>query len=287
MKDNVKVRGAYAISTISVTLVLFLIGSALHFYYNIKSATDSVVNNIKITMVLEDGATKDNIKEAKGILEDMDYVSKSEFVSKEQALKNFSEFIDDELIEVDGFNPLPASFDIYFAKIASVDLSAEAIQRKFEDKSYVDEFLFQTAEIDNLVENLKSVNIIMMFFGAVLMFISIMLIRDSIKANIFAKRFLIKTMLLIGATAWFIRRPFIGRAMLQGFLSSIFAYLMILVMMLFVKRATPLLEVISDLKLHLYVFGILAVLGVTLCAFLTNSIVGKYIRSKNDKLYSY
>ena len=287
MKDKTSVRGAYAISTISVTLVLFLIGSAIHFYYNIKHATDSIVNNVKITMILDDSATDENVAEVKELFEGMSYVSKTVFVSKEQALDNFSQFVDDELIAADGFNPLPASFDIYFDNEINVEASSDAVKKKFEDKTYVDEFLFQTDEVTGLIENLKSVNILMAFFGSVLMFISIMLIRNAIKTNIFAKRFVIKTMLLIGATAWFVRRPFLGRAILQGFISSVFAYIMIFVMLVFITRATPLIDLLTGFKLHLYVFGILAVFGIILCTYLTNLMVGKYIHSTNDKLYTY
>lgn len=287
MKDKTNARGAYAISTISVTLILFLIGSAIHFYWNIKHAADSFVSNIKVTMVLDDNAAEQDVKDARELLDSLSYISETYFVSKDMALDNFSKFVDDDLIAIDGFNPLPASLDIYFNKEANIDVSFDSIKAIFANKAYVDEFLFQTSEVDSLVKNLQSVNVLMGFFGSVLMFISIMLIRNSIKTNIFARRFIIKTMLLIGATEWFVRRPFVGRAILQGFTASLIAYMMIIAMLFFIKSATPLIELLSGLKLHLYIFGVLSIFGITLCTYLTNHMVGKYIRSKNDKLYTF
>lgn len=287
MNDKRKIRGAYTISTISVTLVLFLIGSALYFIANVNKATNAIIDNVKTTLVLKDGTTDKQRAEIEITLEEMKSVLRSEYISKDKALENFSEFIGEDIVTSFEENPLPAVYEIYFSPEVDRDFSMVAVKNAFIDQPYTEEFIEQTTEVDNIIKNLRDFNLLIVIFGTILMFISIILIKNTIRVNIFAKRFIIRTMLLIGATPWFVRRPFIGRAIIQGFVSSFFAFLMTFGMIYLITQAAPMAELISSYEMYLFIYGVITAIGILLCVTMTNSAVGKYIRSSNDDLHIY
>lgn len=287
MSNKIRTRSAYIISTVSVTLVLFLIGVALYFFINANRATNIIIENIKITLVLKDSATTKQKKEIESTLSGMNYVSKYNYISKEQALKNFSEFVGDDLIFSNNTNPLPGVYEIYFIAGQNRELSTNAIKKTFDKKPYIDELILQSKDIDDIVNNIKNINLLLGVIGLSLMFISIILIRNTIRANIFTKRFLIKSMLLIGATSWFIRKPFLGKAIIQGLTSSLFAFGMTFSLIYFIKRTIPMVELIASIELYLFIYVVLAILGVVLCFFMTNNAVGRYIRSANNNMHIY
>lgn len=287
MNDKRRIRSAYAISTISVTLVLFLIGSALYFIANVNKATNLIIDNVKTTLVLKDGTTKKQLKEIESTLKGMKYVSKAEYISKDKALANFSEFIGEDIITSFEENPLPAVYEIYFSAEVNREFSIIAVEKAFIDKPYTDEFIKQTTQVDNIIKNLRDFNLLIVVFGTILMFISIILIKNTIRANILTKRFIIKTMLLIGATPWFIRRPFIGKAIIQGFVSSLIAFIMTICMIYLIKRTAPMVELISSYEMYIFIYLVITTVGIFICTTTTNSAVGKYIKSSNDNLHIY
>lgn len=287
MSNKVRTRSAYVISTVSVTLVLFLIGVSLYFLINANKATSVIIENIKITLVLKENTTSKHRADVENILTGMGYVSKYNYISKEQALKNFGEFVGDDLIITNDSNPLPAVYEIYFVAGQNRELSTNAVKKAFEKKAYVDELMLQSEEIDNIVNNINSINIILIIVGSSLLFISMILIKNTIRANIFTKRFLIKSMLLIGATSWFIRKPFLGKAIIQGIISSLIAFGMTFAIIYFIKSTVPMVELLASLELYLFIYVVLSFLGVTLCVLMTNGAVGRYIRSANNNMHIY
>ncbi len=287
MKDKNRVRNAYAISTMSVTFVLFLIGIAIYFAANAAKATDSIVENLKVTLILDDETTDKQLAEIEPKLKEMKEVSRVVYISKEDALKSFSEFIDHEIITSFDENPLPAAYDIYLSKNTNQKQIKKVLEATFKDKDYFGELLLQSTEIDQITSNLQSFRVLIAIFVGILMFISLVLINNTIRMNIFAKRFVIKTMMLIGATAWFIRKPFIKAAFFQGFLASTFAFMMVIGMIAAMKRALPLVEIIDNYKVLGVLYGVISVIGILLCVIITNMSVGKHLKSGNDKLHIY
>ncbi len=287
MKEKSRVRSAYAVSTISVTLVLFLIGAASYFIANAAKATDAIIDQVKVSLVVKDDITPEQSSEIITTLDTLAGVERSSYISKEQAIKNFSDFIDDDVITAIGVNPLPAAYDIYFDKDASRAETINTLNRFFEGKDYVEELIHQTDRVDQLVTNLSNIKLLMAIFGAVLLFISIILINNTIRANIFAKRFIINTMLLIGATAWFVRKPFLIKAIWQGLVATLFAFLLLMLMVGAINRTIPMAELINAPEAFVAILIFMALLGVTFCVIMTNIAVGRYIRQKSDQLHVY
>ncbi len=287
MKEKNKIRNAYAISTISVTLVLFLVGAALYFLANATKATDAIIEQIKITLVLEDECSEEQKISATKFCEGLESVSKVEYLSKEDAIKDFSKFIGEDVITSFDVNPLPAALNVYFKKDAEHKLAISKIKKEFEGKEYIEDIIHQTDEVDQIMNNLSDLKLLMSIFGAVLLFISVVLINNTIRMNIFAKRFIIRTMLLIGATPWFIRKPFLGKALLQGFIASLLAFVMLMIMIMLIKRTIPMAELIDGADKFIIIFGIMSLVGMLMCMLLTNISVGYYMRSSREKLYTY
>ena len=287
MRDKNKVKSAYAVSTISVTFVLFLIGIALYLAANAERAADSIVENIKVTLVLNDDVTKQELSEIKTTLKSMSDVSKVEYVSKAAALKNFGKYIDSEVITSFEVNPLPAVYNIFLVKNGDLKQLIKGIEGEFKSKKYFSELLQQSSEMDKVIANLHSLRIMVAIFLAILLFISIVLINNTIRMNIYSKRFIIKTMQLIGATNWFIRKPFFKVAFMQGFIASLIAFIMVLGMIIGLKKTLPLVEIIDNYEILAILYGVINLIGISLCVIMTNRSVGKHIRSGNDKLHIY
>ena len=287
MRDKNKVKSAYAVSTISVTFVLFLIGIALYLAANAERAADSIVENIKVTLVLNDDVTKQELSEIKTTLKSMSDVSKVEYVSKAAALKNFGKYIDSEVITSFEVNPLPAVYNIFLIKNGDLKQLIKGIEGEFKSKKYFSELLQQSSEMDKVIANLHSLRIMVAIFLAILLFISIVLINNTIRMNIYSKRFIIKTMQLIGATNWFIRKPFFKVAFMQGFIASLIAFIMVLGMIIGLKKTLPLVEIIDNYEILAILYGVINLIGISLCVIMTNRSVGKHIRSGNDKLHIY
>lgn len=283
-----RVKAAYAVSTISVTLVLFLLGSSVYFIMNATKATDSIIGNVKISLAIKDNTTKQELSEIDSILYSCEYVDKVEFISKEQASENFQKFLGDDLIIDDNINPLPATYDIYFKKEADKSVAIDAIISKFKGKDYVDELIHQSSQIERVVKTLTNFKFIMFIFGTAFLFVSIVLVNNTIRMNVFAKRFLIRSMLLIGATYGFIRRPFIKNAIVQGFISALFAFIMLILLILGINRSIPEVEIIiNDYEKYLIIAGFMFVTGIIICVISTIISVNKYLKLKNDELHIY
>lgn len=283
-----RVRNAYAVSTISVTLVLFLLGSAIYFIMNATKATDSIIGNVKVSLAIKDNTTKQQRSQIDSILSGSQFVEKVEFISKEQAAENFQKFLGEDLIVDADINPLPATYDIYLKKDADKAVAVDSILLSFKSKSYVDELIHQSSQIDRVVKTLTNFKLVMFIFGVAFLFVSIVLVNNTIRMNVFAKRFLIRSMLLIGATYGFIRRPFIKNAVIQGFVSALFAFIMLLLLIIGINRSIPEVEIIiNDYQKYLMIASCMFVIGIILCVLSTIVSVNKYLKLRNDDMHVY
>jgi cell division transport system permease protein len=283
---NSRLRASYITSIISIMLVMFMIGLLGMIILHAKKLSDYVRENISISIMLKGDVSDDMVQNYKQRLERTSYVKQAEFISREQAAKELTNELGEDFVNFLGYNPLPASIDIQLkAGYANTD-SITRIEKQILSSNLVKEVVYQKSLIDQVNSNISKISLVMISFSLILLVISVILINNTIKLSIYARRFLIRTMQLVGATENFIRLPFIKRSIAHGVIASIIADLLLVATLYIARQRIPELEALQDVKLFgLFFLGVL-VLGVILSVASTWISVNKFLRMKIDSLYS-
>lgn len=285
-----KRRTAYTISTISVALVLFMIGAIFYLILNAAKATSSVLDNMKVVVILKENTSKVMVEEIEKIAKQSSFISGSEYVSAEKAEADFKAYIGEDFSLKLGSNPLPASINLNIDPNVNINTkeSIEKLRNILKKIDEVDEILYQENVIDNVISNISNFKIILASFCLILLFVSFIMIDNTIKMAVLSKRFLIKTMLLIGATKGFIRRPFVYKAIMQSLWSTIIASIMLASLIVLLKRTIPDIEIIyENYEILLIIPATMFVIGVIVCVSSTISAVNRYMNLDDNELYTY
>lgn len=282
-----RVRRAYAISTMSITLVLFMLGAVGYLILNARMVVDSVRESVAISVMLKDGLTSEAINKIGTEISKIDGIKHSDYKSKDDATKDFKEFMGAEFDVFLEENPIPASYDVtLLAQKSDID-AVKLVVGKLEGISGVREVLYQDEVIRQLTDNLSKVNLILAIFGGALLLISIMLINNTIRITIASKRFVINTMKLVGATAWFIKRPFIGRGVLYGVIAGIISSVMLALSIVALNKGLPEIGLIKSPEHLAFIFVGMIAMGVLISVIFTAIAVSKFVRAKSNRVYIY
>lgn len=281
-----RLRGAYLTSVISISLVLLLLGIIGLLMLNAKVLSNYVKENICFSLFLRDDVKEADIRKFQKTLDTYDFIRSTEYISKEQAAAELQEDLGEDFIEFLGYNPLPESIDIYLiADYANPDSLVNVENRLMGFTDYVQEISYQKNLVHEINENIRNISIFLLIFSLLLLLISFALINNTIRLMIYSKRFIIRTMQLVGATRGFIRVPFIKTGVIQGVISAVIA---IIVLALMIYGADKQLhEIISllDYKIVGILFLIVLSLGIIISLISTFFAVNRYLRIKNTNLY--
>ena len=280
-----RLANAYLSSIISISLVLLLVGMASMLLVNAKSVSDYFKENMKVSVMMKQTVSEESAMKFKTKLDKERYIKSSVYVSKEQGMSEMAQMLGDDVLDVFEVSPIPASIDITLnADYVSAD-SLEMVKQDIGKSSLVDEVIYQRSLVDALNANLSRISLILAIFISLLLFISFVLINNTVRLNVFARRFTIHTMKLVGATKSFIRAPFLIQAVFQGMFSAVVAIVVLVGMMFFVRSEFQQLFEIFRAELLLLVMGIVMAAGVIICVVSTYFVVGKLISLKKDELY--
>ena len=281
-----KVAGSYIVSTLSVTLVLVVIGVLIFILLNARQVSAYVKQNIGFSIIVKDYANEAEIKKMQKILDTQPFVISSVFVSKEQAAKEFKEELGEDFEEVLGYNPLLPSVEIKLNPIYANNDSLALIEKKLLDNELIQEVSYQKSLVHMINENLRRLSVILLIAGGILMLISFTLIRNTIHLAVYSQRFLIKTMQLVGAKSFFICKPFVLDGIWFGFFGSMFANLLLLAAIYFLQEEME--GVINLMNKDLVIIMTLAVLvcGVLLSCFSAWLSVARYLKKDINDLYN-
>ena len=226
-----RLANAYLSSIISISLVLLLVGVAGMLLVNAKSVSDYFKENMQVTVMMKQTVDDDDALEFKKKLDGRRYIKSSLFVSKEQGRREMADMLGDDFLDVFETSPIPVSIDVTLnADYVSAD-SLEVVRTEISESPLVDEVVYQKSLVDALNANLSRISLVLGIFIALLLFISFVLINNTVRLNVFSRRFTIHTMKLVGATKSFIRAPFLVQSAFQGIFAAIIA-IMVLVGML-------------------------------------------------------
>jgi len=280
-----RLANAYLSSIISISLVLLLVGLASMLLVNAKSVSDYFKENMQVSVMMKQNVSEDAALSFKTRLDKERYIKSSLFVSKEQGRREMADLLGDDFLDVFETSPIPVSIDVTLnADYVSAD-SLEVVRTEIAKSPLVDEVVYQRSLVDALNANLSRISLILAVFIGLLLFISFVLINNTVRLNVFARRFTIHTMKLVGATKSFIRAPFLVQSAFQGVFAAVISIIVLVGVLFFVKSEFEQLFEVFRLELLLLVVGIVIVSGLVICVVSTYFVVGKLVSLKKDELY--
>lgn len=282
-----KVRNSYIISTISIALVLFLLGSVGYLIFNAVRATDLMKENVAIHLMIKQGTSDERIAEIGRELGAHEAVKEVTFVPKAVAAENFKEQIGSDFVEFLAFNPLP---DAYEVKLHA-QYSDKDYVRKFEKEvaswNGIEEVVYQRAVVEQIGSNINKFNLVLLLFGGALLVIALILLNNTIRLTIYSKRYLINTMKLVGASKWFIMKPFLLRSILHGVYAWLIAAAMFLALVAGLGEGLPEVTFLAESRPVYYVLCGMLLLGILISALFTLFAVNKFVRMNTTKINLY
>lgn len=280
-----RLANAYLSSVISISLVLLLVGVAAMLLVNAKGVSNYFKENMQVTVMMKQNVSDEAAMDYQAFLDGERYIRSSVFVSKEQGQREMADMLGDDFLDVFETSPIPVSIDVTLkADYVSAD-SLEMVKNEMARSPLVDEVVYQSSLVDALNANLSKISAVLGIFIALLLFISFVLINNTVRLNVYARRFTIHTMKLVGATRAFIRAPFLVQAAFQGVFAAFIAIIALVVMMYFMRSEFEQLFEIFRLDLLLTVMGIVLVSGLVICLLSTWFVVNKLVSLKKDELY--
>ena len=280
-----RLQSSYITTVVSITLVLFMLGLLGLIILHSKKLSDYVKENIGFSVIMKDKIKEAGIIKLQKILDATEYVKSTKYITKEEAAKEFTEELGEDFISFLGYNPLLPTIEVRFkAEYANND-SLTIIKEKILANNNVKEVFYQESLVDVVNKNVRKIGIIILGFSALLLIIAIALINNTIRLSVYSKRFIIRSMQLIGATRRFISKPFILMGIVHGIVGAFIAIILLSGIIYISQRELPELINLQDIDMFLSLFGIVILLGV-LISWLSNYFAErKYIRIKTDHLY--
>ena len=278
-----KIRSSHISTTISISLVLFLVGLTMILLLNAGHLSTSLRENIRLSLLIEQKAKQADILKFKKKLDTEDYILDAAYVSKKDAAQKMQEELGENFIDALGYNPLPSTIDIHLKAAYTKPDSILAIEQRLKKDELVKGVYYPKAIVNSLSANIRKVSFVLLFFAGLLMLVTVGLINNSVRLAIYADRFLIRTQELVGATRFFISKPYVIQAVVQGVSGGIVAIGLLTAFILLVQSKTGGFLNTQNLLL-VYVFTVL--LGSFIAAAASYFAVKKYLNIKLDQLYT-
>lgn len=270
---------------ISISFVLFFVGILGLFLLNTKNIASHFKEQIVMTIYLEDNAKDIEITQLQKKIKINSATKKVRFIPKEEAAELYARDIGEDFIEFLGYNPLLNSIDIYFNAAFVNRLSLTKIKKEFEITDFVNEVVYDQPLVTLLDENIRKITYVLLITTGLFILIALLLINSSIRLSIYSKRFIIKTMQLVGATKSFIRRPFIWVHLRLGILSSLIALSGLTILLFEINKRFPELNMMQHPFELSVVFGCVLLLGIGITGISTFFATQRYLNLKTDAIY--
>ena len=283
-KSIKKNKISYWNSIFSISTVLFLTGFLGLFIIIAKNTSDVLKESVSVHVELAD-ATPQEYNEIIAKLKTYEEVRKINYVSKEEAALKLKNDIKEDFIQIIGYNPLYNALDVNLKSDYFNQQNIEKIKKNLLMESLVRDVSYPKVISQSLDKNLRKISF---FIGALTIFlllIAVVLIDSTIRLAMFSDRFLIKSMQLVGATRWFIIKPYIWRSILNGIVSAILSFIVLVLVLYLISKYSELIDIMHEIKYLVIVFFGLILLGIIISSISTVFAVHKYLRTKLDSLY--
>jgi len=276
---------SYFSVVLSTTLVLFLLGILGLLVLNTKKVADYYKEKIALTVYLKDSAKDVEIQQLQKTLALAEYTKSADFVSKETAAANLTADIGEDFVEYLGENPLLNSLDVYLNAAFVDNEKLEAIAAEISEKNFVKEVSFDKPLVSKLNANIKRIGLGILIACIFFAIVAALLINSSIRLSVYAKRFTIKTMQMVGATKGFIRKPFIWNSVKMGIIAAFLALAGMAGALYYANKSVPELQLTSDTMLIGIVFAGILVIGIFITLISSFLATQRFLNLRTDELY--
>ncbi|MBA3899958.1 MAG: cell division protein FtsX [Bacteroidetes bacterium] len=280
-----RLRTSYFTTVISISLVLFMLGLLGMIILNANKLSDHVKENISIAVILKENVKEVEIIQLRKMLDASKFVKSTEYITKEEAAKSLQEELGEDFVSFLGFNPLLSSLEVRLQASYANNDSIGWIEKDLIANPKVKEVFYQKSLVDLVNENLKKISLVIICFSSLLLIIAIALINNTIRLSIYSKRFIIKTMQLVGATRGFIRKPFVWSGIMQGIYGALISIALLTGVIYIAQKEVPELIELQDLELFASIFIIVMILGMFISWICTSLAVTKFLKLKTEDLY--
>ena len=293
MKDDKrlkrKVRNSYIVSTVSISLVLFLLGSVGYLMTAAMKMARTLQESVSVTVELRNGLSDEQRERLTAQLTAEPLVGTIAYSPKEEKLADtdFRKMFESEFEEILEENPLLDSFELKLTSRSEQREELEAFVRKVEAMEGVDRVSYPAMMIERLHTTENRIRLVLLLFGGALLAISLILLNNTIRLAIFSKRYLINTMKLVGATKWFIMRPFLASSITQGILAGLGAALLFVLAVWGLNETIPELTTVAEAGKVGIILGTMVAGGILISLLFTFFAVNKFVNMKTNKIYLY
>jgi cell division transport system permease protein len=284
--ENRRLRSSYLISTISIALLLLLLGTVGLLLLNTNRLSNYVKENIHFKVFLDDELREVDIFRIQKALDTRNYVKETKYIPKEEAAAELQEALGEDFLQSLGYNPLSPTIEVKFMASYANNDSIPIIEKDLKEFEGIKEVYYQKNLIQAVNENVRKISLSILFFSIFLFLIALTLINNTIRLSIYSKRFIIRTMQLVGATHSYIRRPFLAKSVLQGILAALIAIALLTGLIYGIQNQVEGIIELGDVELLVALFVLIIILGIVMNWISTWFAVSRYLRIKTDKLYT-
>ncbi|MFT6756019.1 MAG: cell division transport system permease protein [Urechidicola sp.] len=280
-----RLRSSYFSVVVSIGLVLFLLGLLGLLVLKTKTISDHFKEQVAITIFLNDSAKEKDIKALQSELDTASFSKSVDFISKKEAAEQFSKDIGEDFIEYLGENPLKNAINVYVKSDYVTAEKMTKIEESLAKNKNVFEVSYDKPLIDLLTKNIQRISFWVLIFSGLFTLIAVVLINSSIRLSVYAKRFTIKTMQMVGATKGFIRKPFLWKGVQLGFLGATVAILGIVGVMYYLNKVIPEIQIWNDELLLGILFGTILTVGIVITLISTLFATQRFLNLRTEDLY--
>jgi cell division transport system permease protein len=280
-----RVITSYFSVVLSIFLVLFLLGLLGLFVINSKRLSNNFKEDIVMTVFFKNEATDTVFKNFENQMKTSKYAKDYKYVSKDEAAKEHKDIIGEDFVTFLGTNPLYNSYDIHLKADFVTNANFTKIESTLRDNEMVEDVVYDKQLITLVNDNIKKISFWVLIVSGVFAFISVLLINSSLRLSIYANRFIIKTMQMVGATKSFIRSPFVKKSIILGAIGSFLAVVVLVASLFYIDKNYPTLDIFTDIELTVIVLvGVLG-LGILITWISTHFATQRFLNLRTDDLY--
>ena len=275
----------YITTGMSIALMLFLVGLVCALLLASHKLTRQVRENVTMTVLLDDTISQDERLMLEENFGSGGYARSYRFISKDDALHEYEESLGVNPTDLLDENPLLASYELKMVADYAQSDSLAAVENRLRQMPHVSNVVYQRVLVDSIDQNLRSVTTVLLIVVAVLLLISIILINNTVRLGVYSKRFLIHTMRLVGASGWTIRRPFVMKNLVVGFVAALVALAMLFGVAYYLQFNVGVDGLLGDVRTIVVVAAAVVLTGVVLTTLAASISAGRYVRMKTNDLY--
>lgn len=270
---------------ISIALVLFLLGLLGMLVLNANTISNNFKERVQLNIYFNDSAKDVEIKQLERSLALSPYAKEAKYISKEDAAEFLKTEYGEDFLDDVGYNPLQNSIDVNFKAEYVTETYLDSISQVILTKKYVNDVQYDKDLVSVMNSNVKRISFWILIISALFTLIAVLLINSSIRLAVYSKRFIIKTMQMVGATKQFIRRPFILKSVRLGIIGALLALIGMAIVLYYINKTFPELELLGNPVLTSALFVIVFLLGIIITWISTYFATQRFLNLKTDQLY--